>query len=319
MTQDPGNRRNRERPNNSQDQRTSRPKKSPSFLKLQTIKLLRGAIAILEGTLEKLEADPSAPLLPPLPSSWRRVLQSLRIFLPASINRKISDWGLTGAIAGLLVIVVWTATLLFPAKPTEQVAQLPPKDTSEIVENPPVEPEAEIPEITDLEIPEMAETPPEETQLPPLLPSLEEPETSQEADLDIAEPEPEDLENNLENNLENIIEQPQLNLSPEELLIASIQDRVAEVTSQYAEEIIQSIKANFRSSILQVTVSNSWYELTEKRQNKLANKMFNQAQELDFRTLEIIDIAENLVARSPVVGSQMIILRSSPIGLSLES
>lgn len=307
MTQDPGKGPNPERPNNSEYQRTSRPKKSPSFLKLQTIKLLRGAIAFLEGTLEKLEADPSAPLLPPLPSSWRRVLQPLRIFLPASINRKISDWGLTGAIAGLLVIVVWTAIAWFPAKPTEQVAQLPPKDTTEIVENPPVEPEAEIPEIPDLEIPEMAETPPEETQLPPLLPSLEEPETFPEADVDIAEPEPEDLE--------NIIEQPQLNLSPEELLIASIQDRVAEVTSQYAEEIIQSIQANFRSSILQVTVSNRWYELTEKRQNKLANKMFNQAQELDFRTLEIIDIAENLVARSPVVGSQMIILRSSPIGL----
>jgi hypothetical protein len=317
MTQDSPNQPNPENPRNS------RPQETPSFLKLQIIKVLRGTIAVLEGTLEKLETDPSAPLLPPLPNSWRRVLRPIRTFLPASINRKISDWGLTGAIAGLLVIMVWTATnYLSPAEPIEQVAELPPPETTEIVENPPSEPEAETPEditeIPDLEIPGMTETPPEETNLPPLAPSLEEPEEFEESQDSLPEEtEAEEiLESAAESEAESEAESDSVQLSPEELLIASIQDKVMEVTRQYTQGIVQTIQANFRGDVLLVKVSNRWYELSDSQQNKLANQMLEKSQSLDFSTLEIIDKEENLVARSPVVGSQMIILRRSLIGLS---
>lgn len=322
MTQDSPNQPNPKNPRNS------RPPETPSFLKLQIIKVLRGTIAVLEGTLEKLEADPSAPLLPPLPNSWRRFLRPIRTFLPASINRKISDWGLTGAIAGLLVTVVWTATnYLSPAQPIEQVAELPPPETTEIVENPPIKPEAETPEgiteIPDLEVPGMTETPPEETNLPPLSPSLEEPEEFQQSQDSLPEEtgSSEKTGREAEEEIIEAIEESEaesepVQLSPEELLIASIQERVMEVTSQYTQGIVQTIQANFRADVLLVKVSNGWYELSDSQQDKLANQMLEKSQSLDFSTLEIIDKEENLVARSPVVGSQMIVLRRSPIGLS---
>ena len=242
--------------------------------------------------------------------------------MPASINRKLSDWGLTGAIAGLLVIILLTATnYLSPAQPLEQVAELPPPEPPEIVENPPREPEAETPEemtvFPDREVPEMAET-------PPLSPALEEPEEfpqsqdslPEETEEEAEKAEEEILEAIEESDAESDAESESVQLSPEELLIASIQERVMEVTSQYTQGIVQTIQANFRGDVLLVKVSNRWYDLSDSQQDKLANQMLEKSQSLDFSTLEIIDSEENLVARSPVVGSQMIVLRRSPIGLS---
>ena len=315
MTQEPPNRRN---PNTPELPETPRPRQRPSFFKQQTIKLLRGTIALLEGTVENLEADPTPSLLPPFPSSLRRLLRPLRILLPTSINRKISDWGLTGAIAALLVLVGWSAIAFLPPETTEQIAQVTPEEPTEIVEFPPVESEKQVEEIPAIEQPEIPETPPEEIEFPPLEPSvdqskdktnLEEPEEA------IAESELESPENFIEEIDE--IEQ-QFPLTPEQILTAFIEEEVNQLTSQYADGILQSIKANFRGSSLLVTVGNEWYELLENTQDKLANQMLDQAHGLDFTNLEIIDTQENLVARSPSVGSQMIILRRSLMELQLD-
>jgi hypothetical protein len=98
-------------------------------------------------------------------------------------------------------------------------------------------------------------------------------------------------------------------LTPEQSLVATIQKQVAEVTSQYANGLIQSIQANFPSSRLQVKVTNGWYELSSEQQDKLATEMFGRAKELDFSKLEIADLGGNLLARSPVVGTKMVILQ----------
>jgi len=41
---------------------------------------------------------------------------------------------------------------------------------------------------------------------------------------------------------------PTLELTPEQNLIASIENQVAEITDRYADGLIQSIQANFQSS-----------------------------------------------------------------------
>jgi ABC-type molybdenum transport system ATPase subunit/photorepair protein PhrA len=58
----------------------------------------------------------------------------------------------------------------------------------------------------------------------------------------------------------------------------------------------------------------SAYELSGDRQNKLADEMLKRAQELDFSKLEITDIQGTLLARSPVVGPNMIILQRAISG-----
>jgi len=98
-------------------------------------------------------------------------------------------------------------------------------------------------------------------------------------------------------------------LTPEQNLIASIQNQVAEVSDRFAEGLIKSIKANFPRSSLTISVSNEWYNLKSSQQNQLAAKMFQRSQELDFYSLEITDSRGRLIARSPVVGNEMIIFQ----------
>jgi hypothetical protein len=102
---------------------------------------------------------------------------------------------------------------------------------------------------------------------------------------------------------------PESKLTPEQTLIASIKNQVAEITKKYADGLILAIKANFNSSYLTVTVDDSWYEINENEQNKLAQEILEKAQILDFYKLTIIDIKGNLIARNPVAGNEMIIVR----------
>lgn len=233
----------------------------PSFIKTLSIKALRGTIGVLEKAVEKLEAPPPAqpqpsfldkvrPLLLSLWNGWVVVLDTIRSFLPASLSQKLPNWGLTGAIAGLLALVIWTGSALFSEKPPE-VAKVPS------------------PAIT---------TPPELNA--PSAPVPVEP---------VPEPLPE--------------------LTPEQRLIASIQEQVTDVTTQYAEGLIQSVEANFKGSLLVVKVSDDWYNLKNGRQDKLAKEMLQRAKDLDFSRLKITDSQRVVVARSPVIGTDMVILK----------
>ncbi|MGJ3247810.1 MAG: hypothetical protein ACFE0I_17245 [Elainellaceae cyanobacterium] len=106
---------------------------------------------------------------------------------------------------------------------------------------------------------------------------------------------------------------PPLKLTPEQSLIAAIQDEVAEITSQYTDGLIQSMQANFRSSRLTVNMGSDWYKLSHSRQDQLANEMLERANELEFKALELLDPQGNVLARSPVIGSTMIVLHRSHI------
>ena len=185
-------------------------------------------------------------------SWWDAVLNALRAFLPEALSQKLSDWALTGILTGTVVAVLLTSVLLFSGQP-----------------------------------PQIAQTPPEEIEMPP---ELKAPAAPQPV-VTIAPPE------------------PTIELTPEQSLIAAIQDQVDQITSQYAEGLIQTIEANFTGSRLIVQVSGDWYTLKPYRQNKLANQMLRRSQELDFRKLELIDTQGTLIARSPVVGQEMIILQ----------
>lgn len=102
---------------------------------------------------------------------------------------------------------------------------------------------------------------------------------------------------------------PQPQLTPEQSLIASIQQEVTDLTNQYPMGLIGTIEANFLGSRLIVTMGDQWYELSKQRQDKLASSIFERAQKLDFKKLELIDSQGTLIARSPVVGEQIIILQ----------
>ena len=72
--------------------------------------------------------------------------------------------------------------------------------------------------------------------------------------------------------------------------------------------LVKSVEADFSLSLLTVKVAEDWYKLSEVEQNQLASQMWKEANSLDFSKLQIANLAGKLIARSPVVGSEMIIL-----------
>ncbi|MGI8499815.1 MAG: hypothetical protein ACR2LR_01560 [Hassallia sp.] len=280
MSQDkPNSQPPRKKPERQPTSRQQRTKMQP-FWKAQTIKLLRGTIGTLEGAVEKLETEP-APGTKETPGFWGGVLAKIRSLLPENFSAKLSDTALTGIIATISVILIWTTSTVLTGKPAE-VATVPPvKETpSRTITTPPAEiiPEPQPP----------AEIPPPQAEIPPLAEAEPTPEPEP-----IPEPEP----------------TPILELTPEQRLIAAIENQVGEISDRFAEGLIKSIQANFSTSNLTVKITDDWYTLKESQQNKLAADILQRSKELDFSHLEITDSQDKLVARNPVVGTEMVIFK----------
>jgi hypothetical protein len=87
----------------------------------------------------------------------------------------------------------------------------------------------------------------------------------------------------------------------------SIRDRLAEFSDRYGGDLIRAVDANFAASLLRVEVGEEWHELDDKDQNRFANQLFKKVRSLDFTRLEICDNDGKIIARNPVVGSEMIL------------
>lgn len=254
-------------------QKQQKPPVQP-FWKAQTINLLRGTIGALEGVVQKLETQP-APGSKEKYGFWGGILAKIRSVLPVFLSAKLSDTALTGIIAAISVILIWTTSTLLTEKPTE-IATVPPVE--EILPTPSITTEPEI--VTPQPTP--AEITPKEAEIPP-------------------QPEPEPTPTPTPT--------PFVELTPEQMLIAAIQNQVGEISDRFASGLIKSIQANFELSNLTVKISDDWYTLNESQQDKLAADILQRSKELDFSHLEITDSQGILIARNPVVGTQMVIFQ----------
>ncbi|MBC1224030.1 hypothetical protein GNF10_04850 [Nostoc sp. UCD121] len=268
------------------DEQVTQPPQKPyqrvqPFWKAKIIQVLRGTIGVLEVTVDKLEtAPPSGTKETPgffqqLQLRWGGLLRTIRLFLPSNLSTKLSDTALTGIVTGIAVILVWTTTTVFTGKPTE-IATVPPVE--EVPTPTPtitIPPESVVPEPQPPQPPEKITPPPEPEPIPTPTPTPT----------------------------------PAIELTPEQALIAAIENQVAEISDRIASGLIKSIQANFRTSNLIVKISDDWYTLKESQQDKLAAEILQRSQELDFTHLEIIDSQDKLIARNPVVGTEMVIFK----------
>jgi hypothetical protein len=288
-------------PNQNRSRQEAYQRQQPVW-KTAIIRILRGTIGVLETAVVKLETAPppgteeSSGFWQQLQLVWSGLLAKIRSLLPANLTRQLSDKALTGIIAGIAVVLVLATSSVFTNKPTE-VATVPP------VEEVPVP----TPTVT---------TPPESTvpepQLPEEMPPTPEPEVTATPEPEpeatptpTPEPEPEPTPTPTPEPTPT----PAVELTPEQILIAAIENQVAEISDRIASGLIQSIQANFRTSNLIVKISNDWYSLKESQQNKLADEILQRSQELDFTHLEIVDAQDKLIARNPVVGNKIIIFQ----------
>lgn len=273
-----------------QDTRTPQVTSFTGVLKTQSVKVLRGTINVLEKLVAKLEAEPTAPTTPiwdKLQRGWSKFLARIRNFLPE--NASISDPALTGIIAGIVVVLVGTTALFLSPKAPQKVAEVPPVPVQQPT---PVEPLIEEPSPITAPLLTAPEPPQPIAEIPSPIPSESE----------SSEPVPS----------EPMIEStplPVIQPTPEQNLIAAIEKQVAQISDRYGDGTIQSLRVNFPASSLTVTLTADWYNLNPAQQDKLAAQMFQRAKELDFIYLEVVDPQGNLLARSPAIGENMVILK----------
>lgn len=117
------------------------------------------------------------------------------------------------------------------------------------------------------------------------------------------------------------MEEPPPPPEPERKQILEVQSQVAQVFDQYSQDIVQSVQANFQDERLVIKVSDRWFELSRSEQNQLGTDALERSRKLDFPKLEIRDQSDQLLAREPVVGSNIIVLqrRTTPPELTTDS
>jgi hypothetical protein len=102
---------------------------------------------------------------------------------------------------------------------------------------------------------------------------------------------------------------PVVEPTPEQSLITDIQNRVSSISRSYGAGLVQSVEVNLPGNTLGVNVAEAWYGLLGDQQNEIAQDIYAQAQGLKFGTLQLRDPDGVVVARNPVVGPNMVILR----------
>jgi hypothetical protein len=255
--------------------------KNQPIWKTTIIQVLRGTIGVLETTVVKLETETpnDTQKKTNFLSRWDGFLRTFRLFLPSSISNNVSDMVLTGIFAGIFVVTIGITGFLLIPKSSTQVAIVPPVE--EVTATTPIV----TPEPTPIPIvtPEPTLTPivtPEPTLTPIVTP-----------------------EQVLLAAIENQFMAPGLlrKLSEISVLVKNTKDK------NLISQLIKPLKANFRTSDLTIKVGDIWYKLAKSEQDKLAAEILQRSQELNFIHLEVVDSQKKIIARSPVVGNEMII------------
>lgn len=106
------------------------------------------------------------------------------------------------------------------------------------------------------------------------------------------------------------LEPAPLPLTPEQRLIAALQDRIKMVSEEYAADaIVTTVRIDFARNHLDVELMDRWYDLEVAEQDRLALDLRDRGQQFDFYDIDIVDAAGQLVARPAAIGDAMIIVR----------
>jgi len=260
---------------------------------------LQTTLAQLEQVVQQLEADPQQRQS--LPAETLTRLQSTLTSLrkmgapgrsptvsppPRSPRRPKPKFGMLTAIAtgllGILVgILLWIGIppLNLPPLWDQIASRIPPLPTSPAPDQDLIPP--------NLSPDRLVETPETDAELPPILEAPAPPTA-------IA--------------LEPLPEAP---LTPEQSLLAVIQRELIDLEGLYPPQLIQRIQPDFLASRLTLTIGDNWNQLSAKQQQTLLDTLWQRAQKLSFQQLRLYAPNGDLIARSPVVGPDMVVLQAS--------
>jgi hypothetical protein len=262
------------------------------------------------GLLEK--ADPvvqkAKPFLAQLWQLWLKLLVWLRSVAPANWQRQLNsltDNVLTAIMVGILLLVFWFWGLITPDQPpaTRKVANRPPEVSRSA--RPKVTPAPQVaskpvrtapsiaPSSAPSVAPSIAATPrpiPKPKPSPAAIPSPKPSPAAAPSSSPIA-----------------AAAKP----TTEQTRLADLRTKFSKVANAYSDGLVQDVTLNPTTSRLRVQLKDKWYDLNASQQDQLAQGLLDSSASADFSKLELADTKNRLVARSPVVGSDVVILRRS--------
>jgi hypothetical protein len=96
---------------------------------------------------------------------------------------------------------------------------------------------------------------------------------------------------------------------PEQAFIDAIQAQLNDITSQYPDDIIDTLQVDLLRNLAIVRLNPVWYTIDDDQQDRLSDRMWLQARSNHFGKLELQDPTGQTIARSPVVGQHMVVLQ----------
>lgn len=266
------------------------------------------AAPTVAGLVEK--ADPvvqkAKPILAQLWQLWLKLLAWLRSVAPANWQRQLNsltDNVLTAIMVGILLLVFWFWGLITPDQPpaTRKVANRPPEVSRS--DRPKVTP---APQVSSKPVRTVPSTTP--SVAPPVAPTLAatprpipKPKPSP-----VAIPSPKPIPSTTPSG-SPMAAKP----SAEQAKLADLRTQFSKVANAYGDGLVQEVTLNPTTNRLRVQLKDKWYDLNASQQDQLAQGLFDRSASADFSKLELADTKNRLVARSPVVGSDVVILRRS--------
>jgi hypothetical protein len=287
--------------------------KKPPFWKILIIQVLRGTIGILERMVTRLETSSTTPekggLLLWVVRKWDGFLRGFRLFLPSKVANNVSDGFLTLIFAFLAVLAIGvTATSLI-----SQIGSQPVTDS--MIEGK-TQPQLSQP-VTDSTVegktqPQLSQPVTDSTVEGKTQPQLSQPPTDSmvegKTQPQLSQP-PTDsiLKSKSAIELVELIPQQEVTGFIEKKLKAVTATSIITKDKQKTElELVQSIKTNFRISEIVIKITEDWYKLESSQQEKLAAQILKSCQEMDLIHVKILNTRNQLIARSPVIGTKMV-------------
>jgi hypothetical protein len=99
-----------------------------------------------------------------------------------------------------------------------------------------------------------------------------------------------------------------LPISPEEALITAVRSQFSTLASQYPAGLISNLELDNERQLAIVTLGNLWASLTGDQQQQVAQSLWQQARVYQMAKVEMRSSNGSLLARSPVVGADMVIV-----------
>jgi len=260
----------------------------------------------VQPTLEKAQPIWEKAIVPfwqkAVVPTWMKGLGLLRQRLPENLARELTDRFMTIAIVGTIVVVYWFFSSLGSGNPTVAKQPAIPRPSATPLAQRPMRQLPPQPSPTTA--PVIKPTPkPVIAASPKPSPVAVAPKPSPVA---IASPKPIPVA--------EPVEPPKVIASKPAIPtidLAAIQTQLSSAIAGIGENLVDSVQAQETTHKLSVALKEDWSDLSAANQTQVAQTLLEKSQQLKFNKLELRDNSGELVARSPLIGNDVIILKRS--------